>query len=72
MPTNKGSNMETSLLPLTRILAPLLFVQPGCDQMCNAAMIRDNLDRMPSSDIRMMELPVGQEFGVLVVTLIIP
>lgn len=58
MPTGKGASLETSLLPLTRLAAPLLFVQPGQDPLCNAAMIRDNLDRMPAPDIRMLELPV--------------
>lgn len=63
MPTGKGASLETSLLPLTRLGAPLLFVQPGQDPLCNAAMIRDNLDRMPAPDIRMLELPVRVELN---------
>lgn len=61
MPTAKGTNMESSLQPLTKLLAPLLFVQPGQDPFCSGLLIRDNVDRMPSSDIRMIELPVRNE-----------
>ena len=61
MPTAKGTNMESSLQPLTKLLAPLLFVQPGRDPLCSGLLIRDNVDRMPSSDIRMIELPVRSE-----------
>jgi hypothetical protein len=59
MPTSKGASLETSMLPLTKLGAPLLFVQPGHDQYCNASLIRENVDRMPAPDIRMLELPVG-------------
>ncbi len=51
--------METSMQPLTKLLAPLLFVQPGYDQFCNASLVRENVDRMPAQDIRMLELPVS-------------
>jgi len=63
MPTAKGTNMESSLQPLTKLLAPLLFVQPGQDPFCNGLLIRENVDRMPSSDIRMIELPVRSVVG---------
>ena len=51
--------MESSLQPLTKLGAPLLFVQPGQDPLCSGLLIRENVDRMPASDIRMIELPVG-------------
>ncbi|GAX73182.1 hypothetical protein CEUSTIGMA_g635.t1 [Chlamydomonas eustigma] len=57
MPNSKGASMETSMQPLTKLSAPLLFVQPGHDPLCNASLIRENVDRMPAPDIRMLELP---------------
>ena len=58
MPPAKGASMESSLQPLTKLGAPLLFVQPGQDPLCSGLLIRENVDRMPASDIRMIEFPV--------------
>ena len=64
MPNSKGAMVESSLQPLTKLAAPLLFVQPGQDPFCNGMLIRENVDRMPASDIRMIELPVSRNCGV--------
>ncbi len=58
MPSTRGALIESSLPPLTKLEAPMLFVQPGKDPLCSVELLEENLYKIESEEVRVMELPV--------------
>jgi len=52
----KGPTAPDSINHLTKINAPILFIQPDRDHLGSAEGVVNVLDRMPSWDVRMVEM----------------
>jgi len=56
MPNSKGPPSENSVGPLQKLAAPLLFIQPDHDPLCSGHKVVQCLERMPSQDVRILEM----------------